>query len=136
MRRTVLTLISSALVLSLATPATVAAATDRDEAPAKATAVTTSATPVAVTLNSAQFRASIDRAMNSVKVSVPAPPSASQGPAPVKQKPNTRIRKQGGGSTGLIIGLVSTVAGLAGTYYMVKMMKDQQEEAQNTNRLR
>ena len=133
MRRTLTTLITSALVLSLATPATVAAATDRDEATGKTTSVVPNATPVTVTLNSVQFRASIDRAMKATKITIPAAPAAAQGPGPIRQKPNTKLRHQGGGKTGLIIGLVSTVVGLAGTYYMVKVMKDQQEEANNNN---
>ncbi len=127
MRRMLTTLLTCALVLSLATPAAVAASTDRDEAPAKATAVVATAAPVNVTLNSAQFRASIDRAMTTIKTET----VAQQRPGPVMQKPNKKLRHQGGGKTGLIIGLVSTAVGLAATYYMVKMMQQQQEDLQN-----
>jgi hypothetical protein len=41
------------------------------------------------------------------------------------------IRKQGGGGkTGMIIGLVTTLAGAAGTYYMIKEMKKTTDQAQ------
>jgi hypothetical protein len=45
-----------------------------------------------------------------------------------RQRPaNTRIRKQGAGGT--VVMLVSTVAGIAGTVYMLKYMKDQQKDS-------
>ena len=40
------------------------------------------------------------------------------------------IRKQGGGKTGMVVGLVSTLLGAAGTYYMIKELKKTTEQAQ------
>ncbi len=34
----------------------------------------------------------------------------------------------GGGSAMMVMGILGTVAGLAGTYYMVKMMKEQSRD--------
>ncbi|MEP6917040.1 MAG: hypothetical protein ABJC89_15420 [Acidobacteriota bacterium] len=43
---------------------------------------------------------------------------------------STRIRKQGGGGhAGMVIGLVSTLAGAAGTYYMIKELRKTTDQA-------
>ena len=49
--------------------------------------------------------------------------NAQKVPASLPRSGSDRIRKQGGGKTGMIIGLVSSVVGVAATVYMVKEMK-------------
>jgi hypothetical protein len=51
--------------------------------------------------------------------------SAAYGPRSMPRTNNEGVRNQGGGGgkTGMIIGLVTAAAGIAGTVYMVKMMK-------------
>jgi hypothetical protein len=86
----------------------------------------------------ARFRASMDHALTAI---VNAPPDANQ------VQPGTRLSEtksgrvhrseqavatsgSGGGShVGLIIGLLTTVAGIAGTVYMVKAMKKATDQA-------
>jgi len=62
--------------------------------------------------------------------------TASSGvPAPRPYAGRDRSRKQmgggGGGKTGMVIGLVTAVAGTAATIYMVKAMKDSTKQASN-----
>lgn len=129
MRRILTTLVTTGLVLALATPATLSAATDRDETgPAKIAAeptIVTAKPPLAApVLLAPSIRASIDRARAAIIASAP---SAAQAPAPVTRRSTTRIRAQGGGKSGMIIGLVSTVIGLGATVYMMKMMQKANE---------
>ena len=60
---------------------------------------------------------------------LPAPPAAVEAQSVPRTMPRSgsdRIRKQTNGSgAGLVIGLVSTLVGIAGTVYMVKAMKKQ-----------
>jgi hypothetical protein len=49
--------------------------------------------------------------------------NAQKVPTSLPRSGSDRIRKQGGGKTGMIIGLVSSVVGVAATVYMVKEMK-------------
>jgi hypothetical protein len=115
MTRLMSQVLSSLLVLTLAAPAAVVrAATD---------APLTPPTPL---------RASIDRTMKAI-ASEPMPSAVpSHGPIQGLPRPD-RSRKQmnggGGGKTMMIMGIVGTVAGLAGTYYMVKMMKESTDAA-------
>jgi len=58
------------------------------------------------------------------------------GPRSMPRQPNDGVRNQGGGGgghAGMIIGLVSTAAGIAATVYMVKMMKKSTSDANKTN---
>ena len=128
MRRILTTLITGATVIALSTPATLLAAADRDDSTAssKSTVTTTAAAPAAATALKSQLRSSIDRAVSTVFESTS---STGQQPGPVTRKGTTKVRAQGGGGkTGMIIGLVSTVVGLAVTVYMVKMMQDNTKE--------
>jgi hypothetical protein len=128
MRRILTTLVTGATVIALATPATVSAAADRDDSTTSSKSSLPAA--VAVPANAApgktQLRSSIDRAVSTVFESTT---SAGQQPGPVTRKGKTTVRAQGGGGkTGMIIGLVSTVVGLAVTVYMVKAMQDNTKE--------
>ena len=129
MRRILTTLLTSGLIVALITPATLAAAGDRDGAgPAGTTAepsVVASARPMTA-VPAVSIRASIDRAVATMLKS--APVAAAQGPAPTTRRGKTAIRAQGGGGgkTGMIIGLVSTLVGVAATVYMVREMQKQQ----------
>jgi hypothetical protein len=62
-----------------------------------------------------------------------APAAAADGQSIPRTMPRSggSIRKQGGGGkTGMMIGLVTTLAGAAGTYYMIKEMKKTTDQAQ------
>jgi hypothetical protein len=62
--------------------------------------------------------------------------NAAYGPRSMPRQPNDGVRNQGGGGgghAGMIIGLVSTAAGIAATVYMVKMMKKSTSDANKTN---
>ncbi len=109
MTRPLCQVLSSLLVLTLAAPAVVRAATDAPSTPP---------TPL---------RASIDRTMKAI-ASEPLPSTApSHGPIqglPRADRSRKQVNGGGGGKTMMIMGIVGTVAGLAGTYYMIKMMKE------------
>ena len=87
-------------------------------------------TPVAVTPG---IRASIDRA---VDAGAPLTSRLASSPAflapafPVAPKRDRSLKQMGGGGGGgmMVMGIIGTLAGLAGTYYRVKMMKDQQKD--------
>jgi hypothetical protein len=124
MRRILTTLVTGATVIALATPAALSAAEDRNDSTASSKSSLTTA--VAISADAAagksSIRSSIDRAVSTVFESST---SAGQQPGPVTRKGTTKVRAQGGGGkTGMIIGLVSTVVGLAVTVYMVKAMQD------------
>jgi hypothetical protein len=53
---------------------------------------------------------------------------AQKVPASLPRGGSDRIRKQGGGKTGMIIGLVSSVVGVAATVYMVREMKKDNDQ--------
>lgn len=58
---------------------------------------------------------------------VPSAVKAQSVPTSLPRAGSGRIRK---GSAGMVIGLVSTLAGAAGTYYMIKEMKKTTDQAQ------
>lgn len=63
---------------------------------------------------------------------IPAVPPAEltpSAPSPARATTAAAALKKQGGSAGMIIGLVSLVAGLAMTYYMVKQMNDNNDSA-------
>ena len=86
-----------------------------------------------------QFRLSVDRAVAAI-VNAPAePPSQIQAaahdgetlarPHQVRARQSTAAATGSGGShIGAIIGLVTTVGGIVGSVYMVKMMKKQMDQ--------
>jgi hypothetical protein len=59
--------------------------------------------------------------------------AAAYGPRSMPRQPNDGVRNQmgggGGSKTGMIIGLVTAAAGIAGTVYMVKAMKKTTDSA-------
>jgi len=127
MRRILTTLVTGATVIALATPATVSAAADRDDSTtsSKSSLTMAVAAPATAAPGKSQLRSSIDRAVSTVLASN----DAAGQPGPVTRKDKTTVRAQGGGGkTGMIIGLVSTVVGLAVTVYMVKAMQDNTKE--------
>ena len=93
------------LLVTLAMPATVVRAADEEMN-------TNQARPAGI-------RASIDRAA----ASVAAQPSASNS-IPLSLPRRAKVSK-GMGAGMMVMSLVGTAAGIAGTYYMIKTMKDQ-----------
>ncbi len=81
------------------------------------------------------IRASIAQAVQAATVPVPsraiAAPSLATPSFPVTPKRDRSLKQMGGGGGGgmMVMSIIGTLAGLAGTYYMVKVMKDQQDEA-------
>ena len=80
------------------------------------------------------IRASIVQAVQ--VATAPVPSRAVAAPSftpsfPVTPKRDRSLKQMGGGGGGgmMVMSIIGTLAGLAGTYYMVKMMKDQQDEA-------
>lgn len=65
------------------------------------------------------LQASIQRAASAAATS--ASPSNAPNPMPHRGG-KAFFKRSGGGSTGMVIGLVAAVAGVAGTVYMVKEM--------------
>ena len=84
------------------------------------------------------IRASITQAVQAATVPVPsraiAAPSFGTPAFPVTPKRDRSLKQMGGGGGGgmMVMSIIGTLAGLAGTYYMVKMMKDQQDQANTT----
>jgi hypothetical protein len=62
-------------------------------------------------------------------------PAKAYGQRSMPRQPNDGARYQGGGGghVGMIIGLVTTAAGIAGTVYMLKAMKKSNDNANKTN---
>ena len=114
-------IIAATLVLALITPALPAFAADNAAAEPSEKAVVVRqdapATPVTVSLRDSAKQA-----------------AAAYGPRSMPRQPNDGARYQGGGGkTGMIIGLVSAVAGIGLTVYMVKYMKKTTDAASKTN---
>lgn len=105
--------VSSLLAVALMTPVTLAHAAD--------------GTPLPPT----GIRASIDRAV-AAGAGAMVPFQASTNAPPVRLTRPDRSRKQmsgGGGKTMMVMGIVGTLAGIASTYYVVKMLKDNNDTA-------
>jgi hypothetical protein len=76
----------------------------------------------------ASIRAAADRAVRAE----PRQPAAQEVPVPRPYQGRDRSRKQmggGGSKTGLVIGVVTALAGTAATLYMVKEMQKSSEAA-------
>jgi len=118
----------SLLVLSLAIPASVAAASpagpDEPSVVTRAVAAGPNApASLASTLSPAALRAAIARA----SVAIPREQGVQ---APVHNRTTPRlVRGQGGGKTAMITTLVATVGGLIGTIYMIDYMKKQSDQS-------
>ena len=75
-----------------------------------------------------QLLRSAERAIVAGPLVVTRPAVAqSSTPRTLPRGTNTRIRKQGGGGGAMVIGLVSTLVGVAATVYMMKEMKKNSE---------
>lgn len=122
-------LFSTFLVVTLATPASLAMAGSNGSDPAGPAAKSAPAAeaapviPIVIrdgSLLAATARLAADAAKwEQTKV---------QGRVPVSRPVNRRIRAQGAGGT--VMMLVSTIAGIAGTVYMLKYLKDQQKDSE------
>ena len=82
------------------------------------------------------IRASIEKAVQSVTAPLPSrgvsAPTFLTPAFPVTPKRDRSLKQMGGGGGGgmMIIGIIGTLAGLAGTYYLVKELKKSTDEAQ------
>jgi len=114
MRRRFSQVIASLVVIALVAPVASAAA---QEGPRQSASSTSVIAPVSI--NTAITRA------------VTANQSASQGPVVPRAKARG-VRMQGGGKSGMIMGLASAVIGIVGMMYMMKYLKDQQKAADTT----
>jgi hypothetical protein len=117
MRHNMSAAVASLLVASLLTPSVAFAAESKDSAPS----------PVVVI-----DRTVIERAVQSMPVQIaPATPvAAAQSPLVPRTLPRPKSRARF--STGMVIGtVVSSLVGLGTTIYMLKYMKDQQDQQSN-----
>ena len=101
----------SLLVLSVMSTTIPAYAADADAANA-------AAVPVSKPIAAAASKAGADLSSRVRPLA-----SAQKVPTNLPRSGSDRVRKQGGGKTGMIIGLVSSVVGAAATVYMVREMK-------------
>jgi hypothetical protein len=114
-------LIAAIVVAALIAPALPAFAAEGTESPKPAVSLRESATRA------------VAKEATAAKASTTA---NAYGPRSMPRQPNDGVRNQGGGGgghAGMIIGLVSTAAGIAATVYMVKMMKKSTSDATKTN---
>ena len=74
------------------------------------------------------FRAAVRNAVVTLETPAVVSPQPAAAAAPVATRAAVR-RRQGGGA-GMVIGLVSMVAGLAMTYYMIKQMNKDKDDAE------
>jgi hypothetical protein len=83
-------------------------------------------------LRSAVARSGSDIVLTpTASTAAPAAADTQSIPRTMPRTGSNRIRKQGGGGHfGMVVGLVSTLAGAAGSYYMIKEMKKTTEQAQ------
>ena len=107
--------------------ATVVAAAMTVAAPMQVLASEAAASPA--TPETRSIATAADRAVRGATLKV----ERSDVPVPRPYQGRDRSRKQmgggGGGKSGMIIGVVSMLAGTAATVYMVKAMKDSQKQA-------
>jgi hypothetical protein len=122
MRRFLSAVVINFLAVTLATPAAFAFASE-DTAGSGAVTVAPAPAPTPSAL-----RASMERAVVETVAAADRPSFQGVG-TPARSKPSG-IRMQGGGKTGMVVGLVSAVAGIATTVYMVKYMRDQQKKTE------
>lgn len=116
-------LLSGCLVVALAIPAVPAGAAEAVSPPA-APGIRASALQAALALGARQTQAS-------------ETPVVASSPVPRTLPRQGRSSKQmsgGGGAGMMVMGLVSTAAGIAGTYFIYKAMKDQNDKATAADR--
>ena len=105
--------------------ATVVAAAMTVAAPMQVLASETAKAPTAATPTTT-IAAAAERAVQTASSGVPAP-----RPYEGRDRSRKQMGGGGGGKTGMVIGLVTAVAGTAATIYMVKAMKDSTKQASN-----
>ena len=76
----------------------------------------------------AGIRASAQRAAQTLALQTSPEATAQAVPRTLARTGKTSKRTSGGGSMMMVMGIVGTVAGLAGTYYVINPMKDQTHE--------
>jgi hypothetical protein len=119
MKKTICTLVAFTL---LASTVPAAAATGESATPAKKSSLHDAIGRAAASAVLEPGPATLDHASATARAQVPHT---------MPRKGSSQVRHQGHGSTGMIIGLVSTVIGVAATVYAVKEMKkttDQQKQ--------
>ena len=119
MRRTLSQVVASLVVIALIAPAASAVAGQdvRRQAPSGKASVSA---PAPVSLKTA-----IDRAVTATQ---------GTGPGPSTGQSKARgLRFQGGGKSGMVMGLTSAVIGVVGMVYMMKYLKDQQKATETTS---
>jgi len=133
------------LVVTFATPATVAFASGAGDDRSKgAPAVAAEATPpvvapsvlIAVSRNNQPTSLGSRREWRDEVARATAQVVKQTGRVGVSKPVTKGIRKQGGGTGQMVTMLVSTVVGLAATVYMIRYMQDQQKEATEPSILR
>ena len=73
------------------------------------------------------LQASAVRAAQTITLETTATPASAQSFPRTLPRTGKRFN-QGGGGGMMVMSLIGTAAGLAGTYYMVKMMRDQNKD--------
>ena len=125
MRVSVSKVFSGLLVVALVTPATLVRAAGADIRPAAA--------------NAPGIQASAQRAAQAIVLQASPTAAPAQPSIPRTLARTGKPSKQmsgGGGSMMMVMGLLGTAAGLAGTYYMVKTLRDQNKDQTTTPGLR
>jgi hypothetical protein len=112
MRRTFSQVIAGLVVIALVAPAATAAA-GQD----------IGSRPAAVSAQPLSINAAVNRAVTESQGTAQAPVG------PVKAR---GLRMQGGGKSGMVMGLASAVIGVVGMMYMMKYLKDQQKATETT----
>ena len=121
MRRIFTHVVTNLVVVALVMPAGIAAAAQGDSRQAATTSVTAAKTAPAPAIRAESIQSAIDR--------VTGPSATAKAQSSPGSPRNTKIRMQGGGGkSGMIIGIVSAVVGLAGTVYMIRYMQQQQKK--------
>jgi hypothetical protein len=123
MRRTFSQVVAGLVVIALVAPAASAAA-GQDIGRRRAASISTStgAAP-AVSAQPVSISAAVSRAVTESQGTAQAPVG------PVKAR---GLRMQGGGKSGMVMGLASAVIGVVGMMYMMKYLKDQQKATETT----
>jgi hypothetical protein len=106
------------LLVALATPATVVRAAGDEPNPT----TPTKASGILASIERAAASAASQPATPLLARAVAASSTSSAASIPLALPHRSRVSKSAGM---MVVGLVGTAAGLAGTYYMVKTMKDQ-----------
>ena len=127
MRRQSLRTVIYSLVVTLATPATVAFAAGSGDDRSKGAPVVAPAVVIAVTPSNQPTSLGSRRDWRDEVARATAQVVKQTGHVGVSKPVTKGIRKQGGGTGAMVTMLISTVVGVGATVYMLRYMKDQQE---------